>query len=105
MIEDAHTKPQIGDYVIVKSTHYIGEIKNFLNNNIGQVFSILKQKDTDKYEIAFNVPTELRGEFILSNINANNIKYTRWFKPEDIIFFSKNIKDIDQYILNKKYNL
>ena len=104
LIEDVSTQPQINDYVIVKSTYYKPEVRKFLNTNIGQVFSI-SPKDDDKYQIAFNPPIELRSDFWTKNRNSDNIKYTKWFNLKEIIFFSPNKEDLEQYLLNKKYNL
>ena len=104
MIEDVHSKPQIDDYVLIKSTHYKPEVRKFLNTNIGQVFS-MSQKGDNKYQIAFNAPIELRKDFWTKNRNSDNIKYTKWFNLKEIIFFSPNKEDLEQYLLNKKYNL
>jgi hypothetical protein len=103
-------EPQVGDYVICKETqpykldyNYntdtntdITKLNTFFNDNIGK---ILKRFNNGNYLVKFKyVPNHLVSKFSMDD--------ERLMMPEEIIYHSNNIKDIEQMQMNiNKYNL
>ena len=111
-------EPQIGDWVICKDLDVdadgIDEINNFLEKNIGYYLRTPNLNDSNikintdlrktyKYLIQYrNVPDELEEEFNFGEPNDFNC---RIMKREEILFWSKDKKDLDPFITANKYNL
>ena len=105
MIEDAHTEPQIDDYVILNTdqTYFITKkIKKFINNKIGQIIKIINYKTLSpdfivKYD---NIPPSLydqtydknNNSFIFENIGC-------------ILYISKDKEQLEALLQANKYNL
>jgi hypothetical protein len=97
--ENLNTLPKIGDYVVCKDlsnpTKILGD---FININIGKITS---KKSEDEFYIQYeNVPPEIQEYFKYSNI-----KNTRYFLDNEILFWSKNKTDCEVYISSNKYNI
>jgi len=98
----------IGDYVIVNVDNLsYPNYKKFVNNNIGKVTNIHPSLGncpggfaTIEYE---NIPQDIIYRFDTNNLEKN----TTVIAIRDIIYFSKEKKDIDiqTIIASKKYNL
>lgn len=94
--------PKINDFVLCKmpernldryTDKYIEEqtiLKNFINNNIGQIVDLINIKIIVKYE---NVP----------EIIKNNFPYTTYLR--DIIYFSDNQEELKVMLDQNKFNL
>jgi len=97
-------EPQVGDYVICKEVQpYLFDtdtdttkLNIFFNDNIGK---ISKRFNNGNYLVKFkNVPNNLMSKF--------NMDDERTMQPEEIIYHSNNIKDIEEMKINvNKYNL
>jgi hypothetical protein len=101
--------PKVGDYAIffdeigyIDSGVYVhfNEYLYFINNNIGEIIKI-ENKDNYKYHVKFeNVPIDIIRYFDF----ASDYYYLRFHK-EEILYWSKDKKDLEPYIQAKKYNL
>ena len=95
-------KPQIGDYVICKSSMQdllSKYINKFLTQTIGQCISKTGKHFLIKYE---QIPKELKEFFHRIGEKDNHFYY---FKKHEILQYSKNKKDLEIYIDANKYNL
>jgi hypothetical protein len=105
--------PEIGDYVICKdkSIALDEETKEFISNNIGKIINIYNSKIkvgiiTKKQTI---IPNTL---YIVKYDNIPNIA-KKWFGSDDsrqmrlneIIKFSKDKEELEDYLITKKYGL
>jgi len=85
---------EIGDYVITKSQN-AGLISIFTDNNIGQ---LLKYYNNNGCRIKYdNIPKNLKGFFDNTDV--------RGFDLNQIIYWSKDKKDLEVILASKKYNL
>ena len=97
-------EPQVGDYVICKEEQpYLFDtdtdttkLNIFFNDNIGK---ISKRFNNGNYLVKFKyVPNHLVSKFSMDD--------ERLMMPEEIIYHSNNIKDIEDMKMNvNKYNL
>ena len=86
-------EPHVYDYVIMISS--VDTVKNFIENNIGQIIEI----DRENYDVTvkyFNIPSHLKEYFV------NN---SRIFGLRKIKHWSKNKEDLIPFIQSNKYNL
>ena len=90
-------KPEIGDYVLVKSHTRYKEVKNFIDSNIGVIFKIRKDIITVKYK---NIPSNIINKF--SYINNNNSSGVYDFYSYKIENFSKNKEELEMILQAKK---
>jgi hypothetical protein len=108
--ESVNTKKlNVGDYVICdeSGTGSTDDVIDFLKTNIGQYIRYRNSKDDNNVSCKYtyliqykNIPLEIeKGEFDHGGIN------TRLMKKEEIKYWSKNKKDLEQLILVNKYNL
>lgn len=97
--ENIKNNPEIGDYVICEEGFLDNiEIKDFISNNIGQIIGIeVPNYFTIQYE---NVPKEFKWYF--HPIDYRDITNMRL---DEIILFSKNKEELEDYLITKKYNL
>ena len=87
-------EPQVGDYVVCEEpdTGYSEKVRNFVNNNVGQLFEI---ENETVYKIKYNNSPHLKNvEYQWYFYDKNNIKYS-----------SPNKKDAEAYLAQKKYNI
>ena len=100
-------KPKLGDYVICYEKINIGtdwqeDFMNFLSSNIGIGY---KSPVTDVYFYYlvqyYDIPYDLSGFFNTYDKKTN----TRPMHIDEIVEFSENKKDLDSYVVAKKYNL
>jgi putative ribosome biogenesis GTPase RsgA len=89
-------EPQVGDYVIIKPQFSNEKYVNYINNNIGRITKISKNNiATIFYE---NVPNEI---LIWFELGAKNIQV----KTSNIIYHSKNKKNLEPFLIINKYNI
>ena len=102
--------PRVGDYVICEEMIFTGkefnEICEFISNNIGQVIEINEIKRINKkfifYTILYEeIPNNLKS---FAHFNGKNINL-RQMKREEIIKFSKDRNELEEYLTAKKYGL
>lgn len=99
--------PQIGDYVICEEQNAMinySKLNNFFKNNPGKIKNITDH-DINNYVIEFyNVPKDLYISYFDIVQGEENL-YTRPMSRNELIVFSKNIKDLEFKLSAKKYNL
>jgi len=113
--ENLTDEPQIGDYVVCEDSVFNKndgsrdeKIIDFITNNVGQYI-----QDNDgkfgsgfyKYVIKYeNVPSDVSGfEFIVNG--DGELDKIRIMTRKEILFYSKNKKDCEEFIVAKKYNV
>jgi hypothetical protein len=85
--------PKIGDYVIMRSTANNNELKQFIENSVGQII----EEDGDEITIDFSdIPEKLKQYFILS---------TRPYHYKLLQYWSDNKEELEEILAQKKYNL
>lgn len=92
-----YNRPRVLDYVICKEgTHLITPdyIKNFINNNIGQIVGFDKTAD-NQYIVKYENPP--KGDEFIDDC--------RWFNRDEIIYYSPNKEELKLKLATKKYNL
>ena len=75
-------------------------LKNFISNNVGQFTRRNYNNDVGEwtYMIKYDyIPKELQQHFTKSG--------NRYFREYQILFYSKNKEDVEEYLASKKYNL
>ena len=73
------------------------EFKDFLSKNIGTVIANNVPNDNNNINVKYeNIPEEFKDEFVSNK---------RYFPIMRLQHFSKNKKELEQFILNNKYNL
>jgi len=100
-------KPQIGNYVILKNfSPVFRELRSFLENNIGEIISIITMNKIDEIEVEYNnVPENLQSHFISTDAQNRGIKNIRKTSISAVIHHSKNKEELEQIILNNKFNI
>lgn len=99
---------EIGEYVICDEESGNKNYTNFLKNNIGQVVSYydnVKYPYVVKYE---NIPDNILNRFDEVDIPDQPgflYKDRRVMGEEEIIFHSKDKKDLEMFLTANKYNL
>lgn len=115
VFEDIKNIPKIGDYVICQDSLARYEVVEFISNNIGQIIAPFhsipfhpttpKNPSEPQFVIQYeNIPEELKYSFYYEN----NMKYysgLRNMALNEIIKFSKNKEELEDYLVAKKYNL
>lgn len=109
--EDAKSDPQIGDYVLCKTSYGPNGIDNFLKNTIGVCLGkhytgenpelIRQMKDVFKIKYD-NIPDYLTDYFYYSGSSG---KDTRSMRRDEIIHFSPEKEDLETILAAPKYNL
>jgi len=91
-------EPQIGDYVICEESSQIGDKRTiqFISNNIGQFIKWNTYPNSSRYPFIIYYET--------ASVNLFS-KKTREMNLKEIIYFSKNKEDCEDYLAAKKYNL
>ena len=97
--------PEIGDYVICedKSIAIDEETKEFISNNIGKIINIITKGRTlyiVKYD---NIPNIAKHWF--GFVHACGSDDSRQMHLNEIIKFSKNKEELEDYLIAKKYGL
>lgn len=108
-----NTNLQIGDYVICdeSGTGTSDEIIDFLKNNIGQFIRF--REDNDSYfspECIYLVQyKDVPDDIIEEDFDHGGLYWkdenSRLMKRSEIKYWSKNKEDINQFILNNKFNI
>jgi hypothetical protein len=100
-------KLNIGDYVICSEishfnepdSHLYNNVLDFISNNVGQICDVENNyKYTIKY---FNVPLKIKGYFC----HRKDIKNSRDFYREEILYASKDREEVELKLLSIKYNI
>lgn len=92
-IDNEEEEPKLYDYVIMRST--VDPVKQFIENNVGQIFEIDKEND-DVLIKYFNIPDNLKEYFI---------RGTRPFGYKLIKHWSKSKRELEAFISQNKFNL
>lgn len=102
--------PKVGDYVICEEMIFTGkefnEICEFISNNIGKVIEINEIIRINKkfifYTILYEeIPNNLKS---FAHFNGKNINLRQMTRKE-IIKFSKDRTELEEYLMAKKYGL
>ena len=104
--EKIQEDPNIGDFVIC-SEDQPGKINNFVSSNAGCIYDIANEiGDSYKYIINYtNIPIDLIKEFGTIPENNGKIIRIRRMSRVEIKDFSKNKQELEQRVLNSKFNL
>ena len=99
MFEFNISKPQIGDYVLCKETleSNLPERSIFIENNIGEIIRY-NTKHPRESIYQYIVFYETAPPYLFSNSE-------REMSDEEILYWSKNKKDLEVILATKKYNL
>ena len=98
------TTPLKGDYVVGTDTTDISnkKIKDFLENNVGQIGIVLHNEPKYKYRVRYkNVPEDIKYYFLTGVDDFCRVEMQR----SEILFHSQNKNEATQFILNNKFNL
>lgn len=96
--EVVHEMPKIGDYVICREVGASPDLEQFVNNNIGKIFSInLRDKYPFEIEYSEKVPENISSKFIDG--------HTRQMDATEIIYWSDDKKELEMILNSRKYNL
>lgn len=104
-------EPQIGDYVICDMNTPVFDnsdknIKEFLSSKIGRIIRYDFNKGDGKYIVEWrNVPWDL--QYFFWNTTNPHIKDLGCLnvKMDQIVYYHKDIKNVEGYIKAKKYNI
>jgi len=110
MIEDVPNQPKIGDYAICEEQNEDEdqEIRKFISNNIGQLMHIdhPTQGGKTRYYIKYeNIPTNIKDNYFNFENVPENCEDCRFMYRPEILIYSPDKENIEQYILNNKFNL
>ena len=109
--ENINDSLQIGDYVICECNSYTsGEINDFLKNNIGKYVKYITNNksvvENFRYAIEYdNVPHELCQYSSIFSNESGIANICMRVNISEIIYFSKNKKDLEVIIKSNQYNL
>lgn len=118
-IYEYFNKPNIGDYVIMKTSNKNIEYSNFLKTHPGEVVgyngNIIRVRYTWNEDFSVDVPYKWRMKSIFFEINNNDKNHpdfpflTHSFNDKKIVAFHKDkdflIKNLDILIKANKYNI
>jgi len=83
-------------FIIANSDYTYEDFKNFFINNIGEI--IVFDENANLYLAQYlNMPNIL--------IRKNHDSDCWWFRPDEILYESKNKEDLEIILNSKKYNL
>ena len=108
--ENNKSQIQIGDYVILTNfaiqDTVFEELRSFLENNIGKIINLITIHKKDGVEVEYdNVPENLEHFFVSLDVFNRGIKNIRRTFMTAIIHHSKNKEELEQIILNNKFNI
>jgi len=93
--------PEVGDYVICGGKFLIGSHKLFRNAVINNIGKIINYDSTYKYTINYNY--KFGGNInYYTNLEGDNNYYTN---SEDILYWSKDKKELEQILQANKFNI
>jgi hypothetical protein len=111
IFEGIKRQPRRKDYVIVDlsfpdTRSFPDKVKDFLENNIGQIVDIAARSYL-KYKIKYeNVPESLLGGFIFKrDVDKGTNNAICVLDEDSFLSYSKNKEDIELILNSKKYNL
>ena len=104
--EKIQEDPIIGDFVICVEDQP-GKINDFISSNAGCLYDITNEiGDAYKYIISYtNIPIHLINECGTIPENNGKIIRIRRMSRREIKDFSRNKKELEQRVLNSKFNL
>jgi len=91
--------PEVNDYVLCEELNSDNDITSVINNNIGQITSY--SRETRLHKEYYNV------KYINKNVSPFIMKVLnqRRMYPEEIKYWSPNIKDLETILQTKKFNI
>lgn len=106
LYENLEEKPKIDDYILVNTSYINIQYQAFLNNTIGKITNLhptLGKSPGGFVSVEYkNIPSkDILYIFKTDNLEINNTV----IPVKDIIYFSKNKKDVEAILASKKYNL
>ena len=98
-----YSKPEVGDYILIKSGSKFEDVENFIDYNIGK---IVKLNEFLVHVVYKDVPSIIRSYF-LDNIYdfSDEYEYLYDFYLWKIVAFSKNKEDLELILNSNKYNM
>lgn len=95
-------EPKKGYWVICTENTYL---KDFLNNNVGYCYENEEEEVLHPFIVGYtNVPDDVEAEFNRVQYKGKNLM-SRVFDREEILYWSKNKKELQTIIAGNKYNL
>ena len=98
-------EPEVGDYIIIGFDDMVDRdnkgIFYFFSTHVGKILEYKYDRDRNKYVF----PIDMRVDYDECYGNTNRNIFTTSINHEMIEFFSKNKKDVENYLIAKKYNL
>jgi len=96
--------PEVGDYVIMKTVSSTPIIINFFDNTVGEIVSVEPVGNEDNLMVKYtDIPDDVNR--ILNTFNVDKKYHIRGFMTKRIIAISKNKEELEQIILNRKFNI
>lgn len=90
---EQYKTPQIGDYVAVKKPEILKYIPTYIDVDLDKIYiTQIIDKKNNTFKVKYN------EDFFNSNKEW-------WLKKDEILGFSKNIKDLEHFTISTKYNL
>ncbi len=103
--EDVTPKLELGTYVICQEESNNVEYEKFLRNNIGVIYGYFdgETKDRFPYMVQYeNIPENIEDFF---NDYKEKFPNCRAMTEQEIIYDSKNKKDLVPYLVSNKFNI
>lgn len=99
---ESYNKYNIGDYVVVKEDTINRRVRDFYENNIGQIIEPTKEM-INQWDPPYQYYVKFKK--IPDNIHIFFYKDTRPYNNKDILFASPDKKIVKTYLTARKYNL
>lgn len=99
-----NNKPKVGDYVLMKTK--VDELKSFIDNTIGILYSIDHENESDltEYTVKYeNVPPQMNWRFFSSN--ESDEMNCKSFRKELLVEFAPTIEELKIKLTANKFNL
>ena len=104
--EDKKYDPKEGYYVLMKSSMMNPELNEFIDNTIGKILKIEKNRNYASLIVEYeNIPMEIASLFGYNNYEFDENKGFKDFLYSSIVEYSDNKKDLEYKINAKKFNL
>jgi hypothetical protein len=109
---EQYNKPEVGDYVLIRTESSYFNFNKFINNNIGILIKYVQYRRLSAYtyriEKIINEPEDIivQYEYIPNGLKSWLSKdKTRQFRVDQIVAFGKTKEDVELQIQANKYNI